>query len=109
MMSDDLAILEKARRALSDAIARMRPTTPEEEKLKDDLVAKRDAIATEKDRLIETSFEGSIQGLDDVWAQLDGACRKLRVATDRVESAKKVIEIAARVLSVAAKAAAKVG
>jgi hypothetical protein len=105
MPSNDLATLERIRRGLSDAIARMRPATPEEEALKDELVARRDAISAEKDRLIEMRFEGGIRGLDGAWVELEGACKRLKGARDRVRTTKKVIEIAGRVLALAAKVA----
>jgi hypothetical protein len=108
MPSNDLATLEKLRRALSDTIARTRPATAEEETLKDELVAKRDAVAAEKDRLVECRFEGSIQGLDSAWAELQAACNRLKEATNRIATTKKVIEISGRVLALVAKAAPKI-
>lgn len=107
MPSSDLATLEEARRTLSDAIARMRPANAEEEELKDQLVAKRDAIAAEMDRLLLAKFEGSTLGLDKASAELQVAIKGLKGAVDRIASTKKVIAATGSVLALAAKAAAK--
>jgi len=107
MPSTDLDALEEIRRTLSDTIARMRPAGPLEVELKDELVAKRDAIATEQDRLLVAKFEGSTLGLDKASAELQVAIKGLKGAVDRIASTKKVLDVAGSVLALAAKAAAK--